>query len=339
MKPDRTLLLPGVGSIMCERGATGWRLTQQDAVARQWDLTLLDAKQALVCADPDSGSALPVLAVMPILEEVLSTPAYAKGIFLDLGWSAETAVQAIREGVATSLQDGDRLYCARQTFWQHPAIWCRAPRSAGMAMHHVMTQGQRHPLRPPAPRGVVYERYVPHVDSVLTLRVVCPQRDLETFHGWMNQERVHRFWEMEGDMSAHAEYLALQLRDPKVLPLIGEFDGEPFGYFEVYWAKEDRISPYCHAGDYDRGCHVLVGNTRHRGTAKLSAWLRSLCHYLFLDDPRTQRIVGEPRVDNVHFLAHLQRHGFAKHKEFDFPHKRAALMVLEREVFFEQYGP
>ncbi|MEE4463942.1 GNAT family N-acetyltransferase, partial [Azotobacter chroococcum] len=31
---------------------------------------------------------------------------------------------------------------------------------------------------------------------------------------------------------------------------------------------------------------------------------------------------------------HLQALGFARLKEFDFPHKRAALMVLEREAFF-----
>jgi RimJ/RimL family protein N-acetyltransferase len=59
-----------------------------------------------------------------------------------------------------------------------------------------------------------------------------------------------------------------------------------------------------------------------------------LVHYLFLDEPRTQRIVCEPRADNARMIQHLQALGFAKHKEFDFPHKRAALMVLERETFF-----
>jgi len=335
---DKVMVIPGVGPLLCESNDSGWRLTLQGVVGQQWSLRLSEDGGALV-SDPCSGSILPTWAVLPVLEEIFSTSERRKGVFLDVGWSVDQAVQAIREGAATSLEDGGRLHCTRQTFWQHPAMWCRAPRSAGMALLHVMTQGQRHPLRPPKPRGVVYERYVPDVSSVLTLRVVCPERDLQTFHSWMNQERVNRFWELGGDMSAHADYLALQLRDPKVVPLIGEFDGEPFGYFEVYWAKEDRIAPYCHAGDYDRGCHVLVGSSQHRGAAKLSAWLRSLCHYLFLDDPRTQRIVGEPRVDNMRFLGHLARHGFAKHKEFDFPHKRAALMVLEREAFFEQHGP
>jgi acetyl CoA:N6-hydroxylysine acetyl transferase len=35
-------------------------------------------------------------------------------------------------------------------------------------------------------------------------------------------------------------------------------------------------------------------------------------------------------------IQHLQARRFAKPKEFDFPHKRAALMVLYRDAFFER---
>ncbi|MFC3814594.1 GNAT family N-acetyltransferase [Lysobacter sp. GCM10012299] len=189
------------------------------------------------------------------------------------------------------------------------------------------------PLRPPQPRGTVYRRFLPALASTFSLRVADIDRDLARFHDWMNQARVHRFWELAGDLASHREYLRRQLDHASSLPLIGEFDCEPFAYFEVYWAKEDRIAPHCDAGDFDRGCHVLVGESRFRGPARLDGWLDGLMHYMFLDEPRTQRIVGEPRVDNERFIRVLQQHGFDRRKDFDFPHKRAALMVLERETF------
>lgn len=79
---------------------------------------------------------------------------------------------------------------------------------------------------------------------------------------------------------------------------------------------------------------MLIGDGEIRGKAYISAWLPSLMHYIFLDDPRTQRIVGEPRIDHVQQIRNLDRSGFAKVKAFDFPHKRAMLVMLLRERFF-----
>ncbi|BCG00958.1 hypothetical protein PPGU19_055260 [Paraburkholderia sp. PGU19] len=122
-------------------------------------------------------------------------------------------------------------------------------------------------------------------------------------------------------------------------PLIGCFDDEPFAYFEVYWAKEDRIAPFYDAGDFDRGLHLLVGNSDYQSAGKLRAWFNGILHYMFLDDPRTQRIVGEPRIDHTRHIAWMHRLGAYTLKEFDFPHKRAALVIVEREPYFGQFGP
>ena len=119
-----------------------------------------------------------------------------------------------------------------------------------------------------------------------------------------------------------------------MLPLIGCFGDVPFGYFEVYWAKENRIAPFYDADDYDRGWHVVVGEDAYRGRRYISAWLPSLMHYMFLDDCRTQRIVGEPAAAHSQQLRNLELSGFAKIKNFDFPHKRATLVMLLRERFF-----
>ncbi|MFC0669674.1 GNAT family N-acetyltransferase [Azotobacter chroococcum] len=53
---------------------------------------------------------------------------------------------------------------------------------------------------------------------------------------------------------------------------------------------------------------------------------------MFLDEPRTRRIVCEPCAGSARMIRHLQAPGFARLKEIDFPLKRAAPMVLEREA-------
>ena len=55
-----------------------------------------------------------------------------------------------------------------------------------------------------------------------------------------------------------------------------------------------------------------------------------------LDDPRTEKVVGEPRVDNAKLLRYADALAYDKVKEFDFPHKRSALMHCWRDPFFDR---
>jgi len=234
---------------------------------------------------------------------------------------------------AVSLSNGPQPVVVRETFWQLPRVWQRNPR-APFAQRYTVSQGKRHPLRPVKPAGTVYQRHVPWLSQTLTLDTVDIERDLPAFNRWMNDPVVAHFWEEQGDLARHRAYLDAIAADPRVTGLIGRLDGEAFGYFEVYWAKEDRIAPFCDAGDHDRGWHALIGEARFRGKPFLTAWMPSVSHYLFLDDCRTQRVVIEPRADNHKMIKSLGRCGYAHVKEFDFPHKRAMLGVLLRERFF-----
>ena len=215
--------------------------------------------------------------------------------------------------------DGDRLFIDPRAFWQWAAPWIAKPAYPNPQVY-VLTNGQYHPKRPRKPAGIVYDRYIPWLDQSLSFRVADPDADLEHFHRWMNDEQVNLIWEDAGDRQKHAAILEERLNDPHMLALIGCFDGMPFGYFEVYWAKENRLGPYYDAQDYDRGWHVAIGDPAYRGKRWITAWLPSLMHFIFLDDPRTQRIVGEPRASHEQQIRNLDRSGFAKVKHFDFPH-------------------
>ncbi|MFY1018859.1 GNAT family N-acetyltransferase [Ectopseudomonas khazarica] len=224
----------------------------------------------------------------------------------------------------------------RSMFWQLPMPWRSGAASESYPQRFVLSDGRRHPQRSPKPAGELYRRFDFRLGSWISLRTLDIEVDLERFNRWQNHPRVAEFWQEQGSLDQHRDYLKRLAADPHVLTMIGCFDDQPFAYFEAYWAKEDRIAPFYAAADYDRGIHMLVGEEDHRGPHKVESWLSALVHYLLLDEPRTQRIVAEPRADNRRMIGHMQRLGFWQEKEFDFPHKRAALMAQSRERFFER---
>jgi len=247
----------------------------------------------------------------------------------------EAAPDALLGGLLVPTETPGQYRSERTLFWQLPQPWLGQSLAACYPRQMVISGGKRHPLRPPKPRGEVYRRFDARLGAWISLRTVDVDEDLSRFNRWQNSPRVASFWQEQGSLEQHREYLGKLQDDPHTLTLIGCFDDQPFAYFEAYWAREDRIAPFFDADDYDRGIHMLVGEEHHRGPHKVASWLAALVHYLFLDDPRTQRVVAEPRADNAKMIGYMQGQGFYCEKEFDFPHKCAALMALGRERFFD----
>ncbi|KAK9447647.1 acyl-CoA N-acyltransferase [Limtongia smithiae] len=200
-----------------------------------------------------------------------------------------------------------------------------------------------HPLRPPKPRpgALLYQRWIPSLSRVLTLRNVDIDKHTSTFSAWMNNDRVAEFWGMRGDAATvHAPYLRALQADRHASAVIGALGDVDFLYVEMYYVTEDHVAPYVPApgaGAHDRGFHLLVGNEQLRGPHMVHAWLPSVVHCLFLEDPRTGSVYLEPRADNAKLIGYLIRLGFTKVREFEFPHKRAALMQIRRDEFFRGF--
>lgn len=218
-------------------------------------------------------------------------------------------------------------------FWQVPDRWLVHDAPAYPTLWQAGPQG-RHPIRPPKPQGLLYRRHIPWLDQYFTLRAL-DLSDLPNFHRWQNDPRVAAFFEETGTVDAHRIYLERLLADPHMLPVIGALDGRDFAYFELYWTRENRLGAQYDADPWDRGWHVLVGEEDIRGADYVTAWLPSLMHYMFLAEPRTQFVMGEPKASHTQQLRNLSRGGFAHLREFDFIHKRASLVRLERQHFFE----
>lgn len=229
---------------------------------------------------------------------------------------------------------------------------------------YTFTNGVRHPIRPKPPHqgDVFYIRYIPSVQQYLSFRVpYLPSRkaqhpggapskthapssstsdpvisntpsDLDYLHKWMNDPRVNAAWGEAGPVSHQEEFLRNNLKSRHSFPVIGCWDGKPFGYFEIYWVKEDPLGQLIGgAGNYDRGIHLLVGEQEFRGAHRVQIWLSALVHYCWLSDPRTETVMLEPRVDNTKILEYLQKAGFYKEGEVSFPHKQSNLMKIKRD--------
>ena len=220
----------------------------------------------------------------------------------------------------------------REEFFQTPNIW-HTPKEIKPELWN-RTVERPHPIRNDRKDGVFYKRFVPRINKTVSFRGIDPVSDLKTFHNWHNQPRVNFFWELAGSEEEIQKYMYKVVNDPHTVPTFVEFDGVPVGYFEMYWTMEDRLAPYYEADAFDRGLHFLIGEKSALGFENTDTIVKSALHYLFLDDPRTRRVMAEPRHDNKKVLRYAESSGWKKLKEFDFPHKRAALLECKRENFF-----
>lgn len=184
-------------------------------------------------------------------------------------------------------------------------------------VQYTSTGHVRHPIRPKPPcmGEVFYTRFVPSVGQYLAFRVaslspkpvpymgpVGPSppphphlglmSDTELLQSWLSVPRVRDFW---GGYSP--SFLPGALTSRHSFPVIGLWDGVPFGYFEIYWVKEDPLGRLAGAvDDWDRGFHVIVGEEWARG--RVQSWLSSIVHWSLCADYRTMSVCTEPRVDN-----------------------------------------
>lgn len=224
---------------------------------------------------------------------------------------------------------------SREEFFQLPELWHHSATYSITPEKWTETNGRAHPLRSAPHIGTVYKRYVPEIEKTLSFRSIDLEKDLDIFHEWHNQFRVYTFWELNKPKEELKAYIEKSLKDPHQFPMIVEMDNQPIGYYEMYWILEDRLGPYYESEAWDRGFHFLIGDKKALGFANTDSVLKAGLHFLYLDDPRTRKVMAEPRSDNQKVLKYAEAAvGWTKLKEFDFPHKRAALLENRRESFF-----
>jgi acetyl CoA:N6-hydroxylysine acetyl transferase len=329
-----------VEGTLAGNGTLGLRALHQSSPVAEAILATSDneGEHVLTILQPDASHPADVHVIAILVEATFQRLPEASAVLLP-NLAGRPGVAALATQTVADTPTGETMVrVARSHFHQLPLLWHHgeAHLAYPVIRSALGTQDRLPPLRPPQPAGTFYRRWIPDLATTLSMRVIDRRKDLALFHGWMNQPRVSFFWELAQSEAELDRYLAEQEADPHIFGVIGSLGDEPSSYFEFYWAREDRLGPHYESEDFDRGWHGLIGNPRHLGRPKTLAWFRSVTHCLFLDEPRTRRIVGEPRASHQKMLSYCADVAYDKVKEFDFPHKRAALVCCERERFFRE---
>ncbi|NYI03097.1 GNAT family N-acetyltransferase [Allostreptomyces psammosilenae] len=185
-----------------------------------------------------------------------------------------------------------------------------------------------HALRPVTDWGPI-----PTPHGTFRLRPVDLDHDLPTLTRWMNDPAVDAFWQLAGPCATTRDHVARQhAGGARSLPCVGELDGTPIGYWEVYRADLDPLARHYPAHPGDIGLHLLLGTARRRGRGLGGTLLRALADRLLDLHPHAPRVLAEPDVTNTPSVAAFLHAGFRLAAELTLPDKTAALMTRERHL-------
>jgi len=179
-----------------------------------------------------------------------------------------------------------------------------------------------------------FQRYDRSVERTISFRPVAMGRDLGRLHTWLGYDHVAEFWGLDMPLPAFRDHLAEKLAEDYLTPYIGYIDHVPMSYWEIYWPSEYELDDYYDAEPGDRAGHLLIGPPEYVRSGYARAMWRAMGTMLF-SHPGTERVVGEPDVDNDVVIHLMEQCGFEPRKEFYFEeaNKDALLMVCDPERF------
>ncbi|AQL44525.1 GNAT family N-acetyltransferase [Halorientalis sp. IM1011] len=179
-----------------------------------------------------------------------------------------------------------------------------------------------------------FQRYDRAIERTVSVRPATMDRDLGRLHAWLGYDHVAEFWNLDLPLPAFRDHLAGKLAEEHLTPYVGYIDHVPMSYWELYWPAEYELDAYYDAEPGDRAGHLLVGPPEYVGNGYAKALFRAIARMMF-SHPETNRIVGEPDVDNDVVIHLLKQFGFEAHHEFYFEEaeKDALLMICERDDF------
>ncbi|MCC0098073.1 acetyltransferase [Streptomyces flavotricini] len=172
-------------------------------------------------------------------------------------------------------------------------------------------------------------------DAVLgsfSIRPLDPFADAELLHGWVTHPKAS-FWMMQ-DASlpdVEREYMRIAAHEHHQA-FIGLHEGRPAFLMETYDPSELELVGLYDALPGDVGMHFLVAPSDRPLHGFTRAVITTVMAAVFAD-PKTERVVVEPDVDNKAVHALNEAVGFVAERPVQKPEKMALLSFCTRAQF------
>ncbi|THU39263.1 GNAT family N-acetyltransferase [Niastella caeni] len=187
----------------------------------------------------------------------------------------------------------------------------------------------------PASKETLYSRYFSKENVTISVRPMDLDRDLEMLHEWFHREHALKIWQMNWPISKLETYYRTLLPGDMLYAYIGEANGEPSFYFEVYWAIRDLVGEYYDVLPTDYGTHQYIASIDPK-KKYVSPSTQCMVDYVFAQ-PQVGKMVGEGSVDSLASLMNKLHVGFKIEKVIEMPHKKANLNFCYREWYWAKF--
>ncbi|EIT84229.1 IucA/IucC protein [Fictibacillus macauensis ZFHKF-1] len=173
------------------------------------------------------------------------------------------------------------------------------------------------------------------ISDVFTFRAVDLERDEEVLYEWMQQDHIAPFWKLNVEKPLFKKWLHNSVTSEKKDVYIGTYHGAPACYLIAYDVQGDEIANYYPYEAGDLGMHLLIGPRAYLNKEDGLSLIRAMILFLF-HHYGAKRIIGEPDVRNRLVIPILKKIGGEVQGRITLPHKKASLLIGEREAVFEQ---
>jgi siderophore synthetase component len=187
----------------------------------------------------------------------------------------------------------------------------------------------------PTSKEIFYSRFFPKENVTIGMRPIDLDRDLEMLHEWFHREHAIKIWQMNWPIGKLETYYRTLLAGDLLYAYIGEANGEPTCYFEVYWASRDLVGEYYEVLPTDYGTHQYIAPVDPKKKF-VSPFTQCIVDYVFAQ-PEVGKMVGEGSVDSMASLMNKMHVGFKIEKVIEMPHKKANLNFCYREWYWAKF--
>jgi RimJ/RimL family protein N-acetyltransferase len=158
--------------------------------------------------------------------------------------------------------------------------------------------------------------------------------DFEVLYSWMHQPHIAPFWKLNVNRDDFQAYLTRTLEASHKRVFLCFLDQKPAGYLIAYSIQHDPIKEYYQAEHGDLGMHLLIGPREWLNRDHGLMIARAMTAFL-MEKYSCSRIIGEPDSRNRIVIPILKEMGGYVADTIYLPHKKATLIIGEKERFQE----